>query len=92
MSEHIAQKFLFPHIAKVLNAFSAMAKANDNDMGDLIIVIVACGIRREPEELENMGAEEALDLFNKVMEVNKGFFTKFAKDVPKQIEKIFTFE
>jgi len=82
------QKFLFPDIEKVLTAFRGLQNVDNSGMGNLIQVIVACGIRKKQEELKNLSAEEALDIFNKVMQENEGFFQKFAKDVPNQIASI----
>lgn len=88
--EYEVQKFLFPDIEKVITAFNGLQNTDNSGMGKLIQVIVACGIRKKPEELKDLSAEETLDIFGKVMEENKGFFQKFAKEVPKTIENLFS--
>lgn len=89
--DYEVQKFLFPDIEKVITAFNGLQNADNSGMGKLIQVIVSCGIRKKPEELKDLSAEETLDIFNKVMEVNRGFFQKLAKDIPKEITKISKF-
>lgn len=87
--DYEVQKFLFPDIEKVITAFNGLQNADNSGMGNLIQVIVACGIRKKPEELKDLSAEDTLDIFSQVMEENKGFFQKFAKDVPKIITNLF---
>jgi len=84
-------KFIFKDFKKVIGAFTKLKDAKDDEMGNLLNTIITCGTDLDIEKLEEMQATEVLDIFLEVMEENKDFFGKFAKELPTKINQIFSF-
>lgn len=55
--------------------------------GECVYEIIPAGLRLDPsieadkKTLDNLGAEECLDLFERILEVNSGFFMKLLRSI-----------
>jgi len=84
------KEFLGKDFDKVKKAVSGMATASDIGMGEIMDTIIACGLRINLDELrenEDYTISVQKDLFFKVLEKNRPFFTTYGQDFQEKMEK-----
>lgn len=79
-------KFNFENMDKAEEAFLKMGETGDRkSLSGLAKEIVCYGLRKEPEELKLIDGVKILELFEKVMEKNKDFFTRLRGETTDKI-------
>jgi len=74
---------------KAEDAFLKMGETGDRkSLSGLAKEIVCYGLRKEPDDLKDIDGVDILELFEKVMEKNKDFFTRLRGETTDKIVTI----
>ena len=84
-----------PDMDRAIRAYIKMGQVGNEEIGFFVKEMLACSLRKEGDdrvltlsELEKIDAVEALEYFDKVMEVNADFFGKFVERVTPAVNRI----
>lgn len=86
--EFEVHKFNFENMDKTEEAFIKMGQEKDKrSLSGLAKEIVCYGLQKTPEDLKTLDAVKILELFERVMEENKDFFTRLNGETATMIVK-----
>lgn len=86
--EFEVHKFNFENMDKAEEAFIKMGQEKDKrSLSGLAKEIVCYGLQKTPEDLKTLDAVKILELFERVMEENKDFFTRLNGETATMIVK-----
>ena len=84
-------KFIFEDFNKIRHALRNLREKGEDEMEGFIRTIVACGTDIEESAITKMDSEVVFDYFIEILEVNRNFFVKYAKDLQGKIDSVFSF-
>ena len=88
--DYEVKEFLFVDFGKVRSAIGKMSKATDEEMPQLMMEIVACGLHTSTDELakdKELTILKGTDLYFEVLDKNKVFFSTYNRDYIKKLKK-----
>lgn len=84
------KEFLFVDFGKVRKAIGGMSNATDEEMPQLMMEIVACGLHTSTDELKKdkeLTIIKGTDIYFEVLDKNKVFFSTYNRDYIEKMKK-----